>query len=256
MFKEIQIKNKKGLKLSAVIGIPDKNKKSPAIILLHGFTGYKAEEHILSLSKFLTQNGYVTIRFDSSGFGESEGSTEKEYRVSNYVKDIECVYNYLLKQKFVDKNRMGVWGQSMGGMLSIIFGSKHPEIKAVCAVSTPTQITRADALEGWLREWKEKGSFDKWSSKYGQVKIPYAFVEDSKQWSALDSIKLINAPTLIILGTIDDTVLPNNTRQVFQSANKPKELFEVDKMNHDYKKNPAQIKIVNNKVLKFFNRYL
>lgn len=256
MIKNVEIINKKGLKLSAVIGIPDKDEKLPAVILLHGFTGYKAEEHIVSLSEFLTSKGYVTVRFDCSGFGESEGKTEDEYRITNYVNDIESVYDYLSKQDFVDKTKMGVWGQSMGGMLSIIFGSRHPEIKAVCAVSAPTQITRADDLKGWLKEWKEKGYFDKWSSKYGQVKIPYAFVEDAKNWSALETIKAIKVPLLIILGKEDDTVFPNNTRQIFQAANEPKELFEVEGMNHDYKNHPEQIEIINIKVVRFYNKHL
>lgn len=254
MLEEISIKNKKGLKLAAVLGTPGKTGEHPAVILLHGFTGYKKEEHIASLGNFLTENGYVTIRFDCSGFGESEGKTWDEYRVSNYVSDIESVYDFLIKQEFVDTKRVATWGQSMGGMLSIIFASLHPEIKTVCAVSAPTMITRADALEGWLKEWKEKGYFDKWSSTYGEVKIPYEFVEDANRWSALEAIKKVKVPLLIILGKDDDTVFPEDTKELYEAGNQPKELVEIDGMGHDYKKNPAQIEVVNKLVLSFLNK--
>lgn len=242
--------------LSGVLGIPDESEKFPTVILLHGFTGYKDEEHIVTLQKDLVNEGFASIRFDCSGFGESEGDTEEEYRVTNYLNDIESIYEYLFGQKFVDKLRICVWGQSMGGMLSIIFGSRHSEIKAVCAVSPPNKVACAGGLKNFLTEWKEIGYFDKWSSKYGEVKIPYDFVIDTEKYGAASAIKKIKSPVLIILGNKDDTVFPDDTKKVFNNANNPKELFEIEGMNHDYKKNPEQIKVVNRKVLGFFKKYV
>ncbi len=132
----------------------------------------------------------------------------------------------------------------------------HSEIKAVCAVSAPTQITRADSLTGYLKEWKEKGYFEKWSSKYGNVKIPYDFVTDRYKWSALKVIKKIKVPILIILGKEDTVVSPENTRRLFAAAGQPKELIEIEGMNHDYKKFPEQMTKVNKLVNGFLTKNL
>lgn len=46
MEEKIFIKNSKGLKLASIIHYPDGEKQYPAIIILHGFTGYKEEAHL------------------------------------------------------------------------------------------------------------------------------------------------------------------------------------------------------------------
>ena len=89
MEEKIFIDNSNGLKLSLIISYPDKNKQYPAILILGGFVGYKEEAHVKELAGALMQNGFAAIRFDCSGFGESDGIFEKDYLMSNYLKDIE-----------------------------------------------------------------------------------------------------------------------------------------------------------------------
>lgn len=252
MFKTTKIINRKGLKLSAILETPEKDGPLPVVILLQGFVGNKDGEKIANLSKHLVQLGFVTLRFDPSGFGESEGNTLDEYRISNFVSDIESAYQFLLEQDFIDKLKVGVWGQSMGGMLSIVFASKHPEIKATCVISSPAQITIDDDLEQILEKWQEDGFLDRRSSKYGEVKISYDFVSDARKWNAEESVKKIKASLLVILGRDDDTVPPEITRKIFQAANEPKELIEIDHMQHDYKENPRLMQEINQIVGNFF----
>lgn len=52
--EKIKVKNNKGLNLSTVLERPNKNGKFPTVILLHGFTGYKEEKHIVLLAKNLS----------------------------------------------------------------------------------------------------------------------------------------------------------------------------------------------------------
>lgn len=242
--------------MSAVIGYPDKEKRYPALVLLHGFTGYKDEEHIVELAEYLTSFGYVTIRFDCSGFGESEGTIETDYRLSNYYEDIEAVFNYLKTLDYVEMERLGIWGNSLGGTLAICFASKNPWLKILCTVSAPTEFARKDNFERRTKEWQETGFFEKESSRYGHLKIPYAFLEDSKKWKAIDCVKNVGIPSLYILGKADQNVLPENTKELFKLANEPKQLIEINEMDHFYKKRPEFIKKVNESVLNFFRLYL
>lgn len=257
MEEKVFIKNSKGLMLCAVIHIPDKNKIYPAVILLHGFTGYKEEPHIEKLAKTLARNGFAAIRFDCSGSGDSDGILEKDYLMSNYLKDIEDVYSYISNLEYVDRNKIGIWGHSMGGELAVIFAASHSEIRACVAVSATTEMRLSQWAQNIINEWQKTGWFDKEYSKDGsQIKIPYSFIEDADKYNALDYVKKLTCPMLVILGTVDDVVVPENTKEIFNAANSPKELAEIEGMGHDYKKHQKYIIMVNNKILSFLKKYL
>lgn len=251
------IKNKKGLKLAAILHYPDKNKKYPAVVLLPGFTGYKEEKHIAILAKDLEKAGFVALRFDCSGFGESEGTPEDDYRMSNYLTDVESVYDFVRSLEFVDNKRIGIWGHSLGGMISIIFASKHLEIKAICAISVPNYISTALSIISIIEEWRHRGFHEKISS-YDQkrIKIPYDFILDSQKYTVTDYISKLNQPLMIVVGDKDENVDPNDTLEIFKKAKEPKFLAEFSQIDHYYKKHPRLIAEVNKKVVGFFKKYL
>lgn len=254
MDEKIFIENKKGLKLAAVLHRPKEKDVFPAVILLHGFTGYKEEGHIESLAKDLALNGFVAIRFDCLGFGESEGTTEKDFRFSNYLNDIESVYQYVMNQDFVSKEKIGIWGHSMGGMLSIIFASYYSEIKAVVSVSAPTAMWGAPSIFAKISKWKETGWSEKVTGDGKEVRIPFAFLEDAKQYNVLDFVVKVHAPLLVVLGTADINVLPSDTKEIFVKANQPKKLLKVEGMDHDYKNVPAILEKVNKEIVSFYHQ--
>lgn len=257
MQKKDFIPNKKGLKLASVIHKPDSNGIFPAVILLHGFTGYKEEEHIETLASGLASEGIVAIRFDASGFGNSQGTIEKDFRFSNYLSDIDAVYDYLKSQEFVDKNRIGIWGHSMGAMLAIIFAAQNNQIRAVCSVSAPPLMGDSDKIALAMANWKEKGWYARTFSKTGEeVKIPYSFIQDAQKFNVLDYVANVHASLLVVIGKVDDAVRPESTRKIFDAANEPKKLLEYEGMGHDYKKYPELLSRVNAGILAFFKKNL
>jgi dipeptidyl aminopeptidase/acylaminoacyl peptidase len=256
MEEKVVIKNSKGLNLCAVISYPDKNKQYPAVLILHGLIGYKEEAHLAELAKLLTKSGFVAIRFDASGSGESQGSFEEDYSSTNYLKDIKCVYGYIQKLDFVNKDRIGIFGHSMGGMLSIVFASQHPEIKTCIAVSPTTTLIAANAIQGIINEWQEIGYFfRKTSHGESAIRVPVSLIVDANKFDALDYIQKLTCPFLMVIGLIDEVVSPDDSRRIFHLANEPKELVEFKNIGHDYKKHPELIKKVNKKVLDFIKKY-
>jgi uncharacterized protein len=257
MEEKLFIKNSKGLKLALVINGPDKSRKYPAVIILHGFTGYKEEEHLDGLAKTLAKNEFVAVRFDCSGSGDSDGSFEKDYSMSNYLTDIGSVYEYLRKLEFVDEHRMGIAGHSMGGLLSIVFASQNPKIKICVAISSPTILDRANWVAGIMERWRETGWFEKVLSRDGStIRVPYSFHLDAIKYNALDFVGNVKCPFLTVLGTIDDVVYPGDSREIFELANEPKELAEIEGAGHDYKKNSKLVGMVSEKILAFLKKYL
>lgn len=257
MIEKIKIKNKKGLLLSAIIERPDKKGVFPTILFLHGFKGYKEEATYVDLAERFLKHGIASIRFDASGFGDSEGTLEDDYRFSNYIDDTEAVYEWLLKQDFVDDKKIGVVGQSMGGAQTILFTSNHPEIKVACAISPPNKIGTDDALGAIKDDWKNKGYLQEMSSRYGkEIKIPYVYLEDATQYDFVEFVKKIHCPILIVLGEKDGIVLPSQTEKVFYAANEPKTLMRFDEMDHFYKRNKGVLQMVGEKIVSYVAKKL
>lgn len=253
----VKIKNKKGLLLSGVLHVPAGKGKCPAVMMLHGFTGYKEDAGIVSLSRELTCRNFIVLRFDCSGSWESEGTTAEEYRLTNYLSDMDCVYEYLRHHRRVDIKRIAIWGHSMGAMAAIIWGQKHPELKAICAVSPPKQMGTTDLLAQFLDEWKRTGWFTKVStSGHGVMRVPWAFMEDAANYNALEYADKVRSPLMVILGLAEDTVPPEHSRELFRMAPEPKELVEIPGMNHFYKKVPEFMKTVNNHTISFVEKYM
>lgn len=110
MKNNINVKNSKGLKLSAVVEVPTFEKTYPCVLLLHGFKGYKDEATYVSLASELSKTGIASVRFDASGFADSEGTIKEDYRFGNYVDDVESVYKWIVRQDYVDVKKIGVCG--------------------------------------------------------------------------------------------------------------------------------------------------
>lgn len=109
----------KNERIVGMLHIADSQGKSPAVIMCHGFTGQRMEAHFLFVktARRLAENGITVLRFDFRGSGESEGKFE-DMTVEEEISDAETALRFLLQREFVDYNRVGVIGLSLGGCVS------------------------------------------------------------------------------------------------------------------------------------------
>jgi uncharacterized protein len=254
MTESVSITNKQGLKLAAVIERPEGEGKFPFVIVMHGFTGSKAERHVESLAQELPKAGIGSIRFDASGCGDSEGTWEEDYRTINYLTDIDAVYEYAQSLDWVDSSRIGIWGHSMGGELVVVWGADHPELKAACICQGPTAMNR-DAWNRDFDRWKVEG-VDKNSEIFGPIHIPAAFYVDAEKYSALEDAPKLKPKTLVVIGLDDVSVTPEDARKVYDALECVKELLEVPGARHDYKNQPEILTQINAKTVEFFKKHL
>ena len=145
----------------------------------------------------------------------------------------------------------------MGGMQAIVFVSKHPEVMALCVVSSPEKMATTDLLNQELEGWKSRGYLEMDSSRYDhKIRFPYAFIKEAMAWDMGDYIKSIKCSSLYVWGSSDVTVLPKQTKLLFDLASEPKEFMEIDGMDHFYKNSPKILDLVNQKVVQFFIKHL
>lgn len=254
--KRVKIKNPRGLGLAAVMHQPKTESKVPLVILLHGFTGWREEEHIVSLAELLASKGIGAIRFDASGSGESEGTFEKDYRMSNYLKDIEVIYAYVKKQPWVDAERIGVWGHSMGGQLAAWFASQHSGLKALCSSQGSIGIANIPRYAKSRADWQRTGYKIFESKHFGKIKLPYEFYDDRDGYDVLPLLPKLKIPKLFIAGRQDGLVPVETVKKAFAAAAEPKAYYEHPEADHHYKKHPKILETINQKTLVFFQNHL
>ena len=101
-----------GLTLAGVTRVPDgvgSNEKRPAFIVLHGFGSNMTAGNVQLPCAMFEKLGYVTMRFDMPGCGESEG--EKGLLLClEQVKATSAALTTLAQNPNVDGRRIAVTG--------------------------------------------------------------------------------------------------------------------------------------------------
>lgn len=145
-----------GLKLSAILETPDDAPAAalrPAVVLCCG-PGRGKNYLVDDISHWLAKKGYVALRFDYRGIGDSEGPRSRLIPMEQ-VDDIRNAITLLQQQPGVNGNRIGLWGAATGGSNAAYTTGLDERVKAFVCVSGPGDIGQ------WMRElrryweWKE-----------------------------------------------------------------------------------------------------
>ena len=137
-----------GIELQAELDMPEKTEgKIPVVVMLHGFTGYKEEWHILQVSRALTEAGYAVLRADLYGHGHSGGEFRK-HTLFKWMGNALTLIDYARALDFAS----GVYlcGHSQGGLTAMLAaGLKHDQVKGLIALS-PACMIPDEARKGTL----------------------------------------------------------------------------------------------------------
>ena len=121
-----------GLALKGFLHRPDGAGTRPGLVLCHGFGGsYRGAGHP-ELAKVLEQAGYVVLRFDFRGCGQSEGR-RGDVIVDEEIADLRHAIDFLQTQPSVDPARIGVIGASLGGSVAIEVAASDARVKLCVA---------------------------------------------------------------------------------------------------------------------------
>jgi len=122
-----------GLRLHGVVSVPDDlppGERRAAFLVLHGFGGNCKSQNVLQPARVLGEFGYVTLRFDMRGCGQSEGEFGRVICLEQ-VEDLKNAVTYLAGHPAVDPGRIGVIGSSFGGAVAVYGGGVDGRIAAV-----------------------------------------------------------------------------------------------------------------------------
>jgi uncharacterized protein len=129
----------------------DKNKKYPAIVVVHPGGGVKEQTAGL-YAKNLSEAGFIALAFDASYQGASGGEPRFLDNPMNRVGDIYSAVDYLITLPYIDVNRIGAMGICAGSGATVKASMTERRIKAVATVSA------VDVGAASRRGWDGKGS--------------------------------------------------------------------------------------------------
>jgi uncharacterized protein len=220
---KIKIKNQDNENL---IGFFHKaNNKKKVVVICHGFPGNKEEKSIRELCEKFEEAGINCFRFDFSGFGESEG---KIISTTKRLRDLGEVVNYFKEKNF----EIGLIGHSWGGMNAVLFASEDETIKFVISIAG-TSDTK-NFLKKIFPEQKEKilkGEMFYYGDKY---LVTPETIRDLESYEPLKAVKKIKRPVLFIHGKKDTSVDIKDSEEIYQHANKPKEIKFYENADHNF----------------------
>src|SRR5437588_1000725 len=110
-----------GLRFAGIIEFPQDmtpGERRPAFLALHGFGSSKESAMIRSVTGIFTSLGYVALRFDMRGCGESEGERGRVICMEQ-VEDTRSALDFLIESGFADPKRIGVFGHSFGAAVAV-----------------------------------------------------------------------------------------------------------------------------------------
>lgn len=225
-----------GLKIYALLTIPNAVQPPtgfPVIIFNHGYippSQYRTTERYVAYVDAFARNGYIVFRSDYRGHGNSEGRPESAYRSSAYTIDVLNAVASVRRMPEVDPNRIGMWGHSMGGYITLRAMVVDPGIVAG-VIWGGVVVSYEDLFEMWFRrssEWQ-----DELSTRYGSPQENPAF------WDSLSAnsyLRDLNGPLQLHHGTGDSTVpyqMSVILDEEMRAAGMQSELLLYERDNHN-----------------------
>lgn len=153
-----------GLKIYALLTIPNGEVPEngwPAIVFNHGYIPpqeYRTTERYVAYTDAFSRNGYVLFRPDYRGHGNSEGEPMGGYGSNAYTIDVLNAFASLKQLtdpeettvKVVNPEKIGMWGHSMGGFITLRSMVVNPEVKAG-VIWAGVVASYPDLINNWRR---------------------------------------------------------------------------------------------------------
>jgi len=99
-------------------------------LITHGLSEHSECYH--HVAKELSDDGWKVVGWDMRGHGRSEGKRGFVKHLSNYIDDLHCLLNNVLKER----EHFVMFGHSMGGLVTARYVQlKQPAVDAVCLSS-------------------------------------------------------------------------------------------------------------------------
>jgi alpha/beta superfamily hydrolase len=253
------------LKLSGVVHLPGslrQGERRAAFLVLHGFGGSKQGKGSMTIARQLAEWGYVAMRFDFRGCGESEGEHGRVI-CQEQVRDTSNAVSYMAGRRDVEPGRVGLIGSSFGAAVAVYTGGVDARVAAVISQGgwgngerkfraqhpTPEAWERFTKMLAEGKAYRERTGKSLMVPRYEIVPIPPGLRENLSsdsimefpaetplsmcEFKADDVVGRIAPRPLLLLHSATDSVTPmGESIEMFRRAGQPTELHLLTEVNH------------------------
>ncbi len=238
-----------GNKIFALLTVPQGEPPAtgwPAIIFNHGYippAQYRTTERYIAYVDGFARNGYIIFRSDYRGHGFSEGEAAGGYGTPAYTIDVLNALASVKKYPNVDVQRIGMWGHSMGGQITLRAMVVNPDIKAG-VIWAGVVASYPDLLSNWRRNNNNatptpdpNNTRRRWRQELTET---YGTPEENPTfWAAISPnsyVSDLSGPIQLHHGTLDESVpheMSSLLEQEIKAVNGEVELYLYEDDNHN-----------------------
>jgi len=274
------------LQLAGVVHVPEglrAGESRPGFLVLRGFGSNKSSGNCVLPARMLAEWGYVSMRFDFRGCGESDGEKARVICLEQ-VEDTKAAVSYLQTRADVAGARIAAVGSSFGAAVAVYAGGVDPRLGAIISSGGwgdgETKFRRQHASpEAWARfaSMMEEGRKARAQGRslmvprYDIVPIPphlrdnlaqqsimefpFDTVDSMYNFRANEVVGKIAPRPLLLLHSSNDSVTPTEqSLRLFEHAGQPTDLHLFPDVDHFMfsQDNPRVIGVIRAWLEKYF----
>jgi dipeptidyl aminopeptidase/acylaminoacyl peptidase len=252
-----------GLKIYALMTVPTGEKPAtgwPVIIFNHGYIPpdvYRTTERYVAYMDEMARAGYIVFKSDYRGHDRSEGTGGGGYTRPNYVIDVLNAVASVKKYPDADPNRIGMWGHSMGGYITLRSMVISGDIK-VGVIWGGVVAPYPDIFTRWnVGARQTTPGYGSWTYSMEQV---YGTPETNPDfWNSISAnayLRDLQGPIQLHHSTTDEEVPVEFSQMLYDEmlqANQNVELYTYEGDNHNISRN---FNLAMQRTVEFFDKYL
>ena len=188
-----------------VIRPQEASASNPLPCVLYQYSGPGSQQVLdawsFDFERYLVQQGFVALCVDGRGTGARGAEWERQTYCQLGVREAEdqlSAGRYAAKLPYVDAGRIGIWGWSYGG---------YNTLMTLCGGN---DVFKAGVAVAPVTDWKFYDTV--YAERY--MRTPQQNADGYKAASVLDRAEKLKGNLLIVTGTADDNVHPQNTYEV------------------------------------------
>jgi alpha-beta hydrolase superfamily lysophospholipase len=230
--------------------------RHPAVVLVAGSGAVDRDETVAGIPIFsqlagaLAERGFIVVRYDKRGVGQSGGRTESA-TLQDYADDLVSVVKWLAKRDDVDTRRIATAGHSEGGAVAMLSAAREKKISSVVLIAAPgltgadlileQQQHQLDVLKIEPAERAEKEALQKkiqaavvtgegWEEVAPELRrqADTAWFRSVLQFDPSRAMSRFKQPVLILQGDLDTQVKPHHADKLGELARARKNAGEVE----------------------------
>ena len=244
-YEDVEISSSDGLKLAGWF-VPSQN--GAVIIMQHGYKSNRKE--LLNEAEMMYRHGYGVLLTTVRAHDHSEG--EVITFGMNEVNDLEAWYQYLITRTDIDPNKIGMLGNSFGGMLAIQYTAQNENIKALVANCAFSSLN--DTVSTSVEYFTDLPAFP-----FAPLIVFWAERETGFKTEDIDTTKWIAQisprPVFLMQGGADVVISADSGQRLYDAAGEPKELWFDPELGH-VKFDTERAEEFERRVVEFFDQYL